>query len=78
MKEYKLYFELPQKVLDIYKKHALDLQAKDGKPTALPIPGSFVIDKNGIVRAMQAQTDYRLRMEPETIVDTLIEISKNK
>lgn len=78
MKEYKLYFELPQEVLDIYDKHGLDLEVKEGKPTALPIPGSFVIDKKGVVRAMQAQTDYTKRMEPETIIEALVEMSKDK
>jgi hypothetical protein len=33
--------------------------------------------KNGIVQAMQAQTDYKLRMEPATIIDTLTKISEN-
>ena len=78
MKDYKLYFELPQEVLDIYKKHDLNIETKEDKPTALPIPGSFVIDQNGVVRAMQAQTDYRVRMEPEMIIEALIEISKDK
>lgn len=78
MKEYKLYFELPQEVLDIYEEHNLGIEVKEEQPTALPIPGSFVIDTKGVVRAMQAQTDYRVRMEPELIVDALIEISKDK
>lgn len=78
MKEYKLYFELPEEVLAIYKEHDLGIETNDDKPTALPVPGTFVIDTKGVVRAMQAQTDYTIRMEPEMIVDALIEISKDK
>lgn len=77
MKEYKLYFELPEEVLAIYKEHDLGIEANEEKPTALPIPGTFVIDTKGVVRAMQAQTDYMVRMEPEMIVDALIEISQD-
>lgn len=79
MKDYKLYFEMPEKLLSIYKKHGIDIEAYNGaKRTALPIPGSFVIDKKGIVRAMQAQTDYKIRMEPKMIIEALIEISKEE
>lgn len=66
-------------LLEIYKKHGLDIEAYNGeKRTALPIPGGFVIDKNGIVRAMQAHTDYKIRMELQAIIDVLIEISQDK
>ena len=78
MKEYKLYFELPKEVLDIYEKHNLGIEVDKEKPTALPVPGSFVLDTKGVVRAMQAQTDYKIRMEPEMIIDALIKISKEK
>lgn len=78
MKDYKLYFELPEELLAIYQKHDLGIEAKEDAPTALPIPGSFVIDQQGVVRAMQAQTDYKIRMEPEMIIDALIKISKEK
>ena len=78
MKEYKLYFELPEEVLAIYEEHNLGIEANKDKPAALPIPGSFVIDTKGVVRAMQAQTDYTIRMEPEKIIDAFIEISKDK
>jgi len=76
IKAYKLYFDMPQELLDIYKKHGLDIEAFNGRErTGLPIPGSFVIDQNGLVRAMDAQTDYKIRMEPEQIIESLIEIS---
>jgi len=79
MKKYKLYFELSKELLDIYESHGLDIEAFNGENhTALPIPGSFVIDSRGIVRAMQADTDYKVRMEPKVIVDALIKISKDK
>ncbi len=75
MKDYRLYYELPDDLVVVYKKHGLDIEAFNGKDrNVLPIPGSFVIDANGIVRAMHADTDYKKRMEPSTIIDALKEI----
>lgn len=72
MKDYKLYFELPAELVDVYKKHGLDIEAFNGKDrNVLPVPGSFVIDTNGIVRAMHADTDYKKRMEPSAIIEAL-------
>jgi len=72
MKDYKLYFELPADLVEVYKNHGLDIEAFNGKGrNVLPVPGSFVIDKNGFVHAMQAETDYLKRMEPSAIIDAL-------
>lgn len=72
MKDYNLYFELPAELVEVYKNHGLDIEAFNGKGrNVLPIPGSFVIDTDGIVRAMQADTDYKVRMEPSAIIDAL-------
>ncbi len=72
MKDYKLYFELPAELVEVYKNHGLDIEAFNGKGrNVLPVPGSFVIDTNGIVRAMHADTDYKKRMEPSAIIDAL-------
>ena len=75
MKAYRLYFELPADLVDVYKKHGLDIEAFNGKDrNVLPVPGTFVIDTDGIVRAMQADTDYKQRMEPAAIINALREI----
>jgi peroxiredoxin len=72
MKDYQLYFELPAELVEVYKTHGLDIEAFNGKGrNVLPVPGSFVIDTNGIVRAMHADTDYKKRMEPSAIIDAL-------
>jgi peroxiredoxin len=79
MKDYNLYFELPADLVEVYKKHGLDVEAYNGTGRAvLPIPGSFVIDTDGIVRAMHADVDYKARMEPSAIVNALRIIQKDK
>ncbi len=72
MKAYKLYFELPPELVEVYKNHGIDIVAFNGEGrNILPVPGSFVIDSKGIVRAMFADTDYTRRMEPSAIIDAL-------
>lgn len=75
MKAYRLYYELPDDLVGVYRKHGLDIEAFNGKDrNVLPVPGSFVIDTDGIVRAMFADTDYKKRMEPSDIIEALKQI----
>jgi len=77
MKDYNLYFKLSKELDTLYKNKGLDIESFNGKNRiALPVPGSFVIDTNGVIRAMQADTDYMKRMEPKAIIEALKEISK--
>lgn len=72
MKAYNLYYTLEPELISVYKKHGLDVEAFNGKGrTALPVPGTFVIDKNGIIRGVHADVNYKERMEPEAIVNIL-------
>ncbi|MCK4950596.1 MAG: AhpC/TSA family protein [Gammaproteobacteria bacterium] len=78
MKDYMLYFELPDDLVAVYKKAGLNVESFNGiGRNVLPVPGSFVIDSNGTVQAMHAQTDYKARMEPSAIIDALKKISIN-
>ena len=78
MKDYKLYFEMPAELDAVYKKHGLDVEAFNGKGrTVLPVPGSFVIDRTGVVRAMQAEVDYKMRMEPGAMIEALKAMAEN-
>lgn len=77
MRAYRLYYELSDELVGVYKKHGLDVEAYNGPGrTVLPIPGTFVIDTSGVIRAAHAQTDYKQRMEPEAIIRALREIKQ--
>ena len=72
IKKYKMFFTLPPKLTALYKKLGLDLEVFNGKGrNELPVPGTYVLDKNGIIRAAYANTDYTKRMEPQAIIDAL-------
>jgi peroxiredoxin len=69
---YGLVFTLPDDVREIYLKLGIDLARGNGDGTwRLPIPARFVIDREGIVRAVDADPDYTRRPEPAHTVQVL-------
>jgi len=80
MKAYNLYFEVPQELHELYKnRFNLDITEYNGNNRfSLPIPGTFVIDQDGIIQAAFAETDYKKRMEPADIIKALRAITDSK
>jgi peroxiredoxin len=66
-----LRFKLPDDLKQAYLSFGNDLALRNGEDSwTLPMPGRFVIDKKGIVRAVDVDPDYRYRPEPEkTVLD---------
>ena len=73
MKSYNLYFEVSQELYELYKnRFNFDITDYNGKNRlGLPVPGTLVIDQDGIIRAAYANTNYKKRMEPEDIIKAL-------
>ena len=70
--DYGLVFTLPDDVREIYLKLGIDLARGNGDGTwRLPIPARFVIDRAGIIRAVDADPDYTRRPEPARTVEIL-------
>ncbi len=70
--QYGLVFTLPEDLRAIYLKFGIDLANGNGDGTwQLPIPGRFVIDRAGVIRAADADPDYTRRPEPAKTVEVL-------
>lgn len=80
IKSYNLFWDLPPELDATYKRaFGLDVEAFNGPGRlGLPIPGTFVIDRAGIVRAAFADTDYKKRMEPADILAALQKLPRKK
>ena len=64
-----LRFQLPDDLKEVYLSFANDLAVRNGEDSwTLPMPGRFVIDAKGIVRAVDVDPDYRYRPEAEKTV----------
>jgi peroxiredoxin len=69
---YGLVFTLPDDLRAIYLKLGVDLARGNGDGTwRLPIPARFVIDRQGVVRDVDADPDYTRRSEPARTVEIL-------
>ncbi len=68
-----LVFQFPPDLRDLYKTgFKNDLPARNGTDTyELPIPGTFLMSRDGIIRLAFVDPDYTKRLEPDDIVQTL-------
>jgi len=65
-----LRFKLPDDLKAVYLSFGNDLAKRNGEDSwALPMPARLVIDRGGIVRAVDADPDYRYRPEPQKTVE---------
>ena len=62
--------KLPDDLKQVYLSFGNDLAVRNGEESwTLPMPGRFVIDTKGVVRAVDVDPDYRYRPEPEKTVE---------
>ncbi len=80
VKSYNLYWEVSDKLDNAYKhSFGLDITAFNGPGRrGLPVPGTFIIDRDGTIRAAYADTDYKKRMEPADILAALKPLAKKR
>nr|SCO70314.1 Reductase [Streptomyces argillaceus] len=71
-KQYGLAFDLPADLAAVYDKLGFDLQrVNGGHARTLPLPATYVIDRDGTVRWAFVDTDYTTRAEPADILAAL-------
>jgi peroxiredoxin len=75
-REFGLVFAVSEDLRPIYTQLGADLPKFNGTDTfELPVPGTFVIDSGGVIRAAHVTADYKQRMEPERILEALGELT---
>jgi peroxiredoxin len=75
-REYGLVFSVTEAVKAFYlKEKRVDLVAINGDEAwELPVPATFVLDRNGTVALADVDPDYTRRLEPATVLDALREL----
>lgn len=67
-----LRFTVEEPLRSAYAAMKIDLPAYNGEASwTLPVPGRFVVDRSGIIRAADVDVDYRFRPEPEKTLEDL-------
>ncbi len=71
-RRYRLVFGLAKEYRAFYKSIGLDLPAYNGDDSyELPMPGTFVVAKNGTIQLAQVDADFTERLEPAAIIECL-------
>jgi len=71
-RQYGLVYPLPAMVRPIYLSFGIDLPTREADGSyELPVPATYVIDRDGVIRLAFADSDYTRRLEPEAILETL-------
>jgi peroxiredoxin len=74
IKLYNLQFDPGE---DYHKRRDLTVLNGDGSKF-LPVPATFIINKNFIIEAAHVDPNYTVRMEPKTILDILKKITTKR
>jgi peroxiredoxin len=70
--EFGLKFALPDDLRELYADFGIDLERFNGDDSwTLPIPGRFILDRQGTIISADCNPDYTIRPEPENSVKIL-------
>jgi peroxiredoxin len=69
---YGLVYRLPDELLPVYRRWGIVLPERNGDDSwELPVPGTFVVGRDGFIRYAFADSDYTRRAEPSAILEAL-------
>jgi peroxiredoxin len=72
MKAYDVEFEVPENILTRYRNTGIKIDENNGKNgNYLPIPATYIIDKEGNITYRFFQADYKKRPSVKEILDNL-------
>ncbi|HSB71072.1 MAG TPA: peroxiredoxin-like family protein [Candidatus Methylomirabilis sp.] len=70
--QYGLVFSLPEDLRQVYRTFGVDLPKFNGDESwTLPMPGRFIIGRDGTIRGADVDPDYTIRPEPARSVEVL-------
>ena len=71
-RQYGLVHGFPPELMALYKQFGIDLEVHNGDTSwTLPLPATYVIDRDARIRYADVRVDYRNRVEPEKIIEVL-------
>jgi peroxiredoxin len=76
-REYGLIMTIDEELRPLYLRWGLDVPAANGDDSfELPVPATYVIDRDGSICAAHVDKDYTRRMEPADIIGALERIQR--
>lgn len=75
--EFGLVWTLPEEMRRVHLQFGLDIPRYNGDDSwTLPMPGRFVVDREGIIRSAEVHPDYTTRPEPQDTLEVLKGLEK--
>ncbi len=76
-RKYGLVFQVPPELQEVYMGFGLDLEKNQGNDSwELPVPATYIIDRDGKIVAAHVESDYTQRMDPKDVVAKLREMQE--
>jgi peroxiredoxin len=70
--KYRLAFVVDERLKPIYKGFGIDIPAHNGDQTyVLPVPATYIIGQDGMVKHAFLDVNHTKRMEPAEIIEKL-------
>jgi peroxiredoxin len=71
-----IVFQIGEELKKLYGKfgHPLDVFNGPDGAQQLPVPATFLIDKEGVIRMAHVDVDYTRRLDPDDVIDNLREL----
>lgn len=68
-----IVYRLPDELVELVKASDLDLAEWNGEPGAveLPMPATFIVDREGVIRLAFVDEDYTKRLDPDEVLTAL-------
>jgi len=74
-RQFGLVYTLDAQLQPLYKQMGIDLPEFNGDESyELPLPATYVVDSDGIIKLAFADVDYTKRLEPDKVIDMLNEL----
>ena len=71
-REFGIVYALPEEMRTIYHRFGIDIPKSNGDGTyELPLPATYVLDREGFIKWYFADADHTKRAEPEDVISVL-------
>ena len=78
-KAFRVHFVVDDQTKAEYERYGLKVAESNVSGTwELPAPATFIIDREGIIRWVFAEWDYRKRSDPETVIAVIKSLAESK
>lgn len=79
-RQFGLVLELSNELIELYRPfgHPMEIANGPAGREELPVPGTFLIDRNGAIRLAHVDVDYTRRQDPDDVIETLTELSQDR